>query len=68
MLQISDHVVYETLYDDEIDSKYQELSQYKREKLLSNLLSPDAPLPTGPPPFKSTIFPKLTRKAIVVIC
>jgi hypothetical protein len=68
MLQILDHVVYETMDDDMIESEKQELSQSEREKLLSNLLAPDSPLPTGPPLFKSTIFPKLTRRAIAMIC
>jgi hypothetical protein len=56
MLKILYHDVYETLDDDELESKYQELSQFEREMLLSNLLSPDSPLPTSPPPFKSNIF------------
>jgi hypothetical protein len=68
MLQISDHATYETLDDDELASKYQALSQSERENMLSNILAPDAPLPTGPPPFKSTIFPELTRQDITIIC
>ena len=34
--------------------------------MLSNILAPDAPLPTGPPPFKYTIFPEITRQAITI--
>ena len=68
MLHILYHVVYETLDDDDLDSKYQALSQFEREKMLCNLLSLDAPLSTGPSPFKSTIYPKLNRQAITMIC
>ena len=68
MLKILYHATYETLNDDELASKYQALSQSKRENMLSNILAPDAPLPIGPPPFKSTIFPELTMQTIAMIC
>jgi hypothetical protein len=61
MLQILYHVTYETLDDDEISYNYQELSQSEIEKLLRNILSLDAPLPVGPPPFKSIIFPEVNK-------
>ena len=68
MLQIPDHVVYEILDDDELESKYKELSWSEREKLLRNLLALDALLPIAPPPFKSTIFREITRQTTAMIC
>jgi hypothetical protein len=67
MLKFLDHVAQEPLDDDALALKYQALSQPRKEKLLSNLLASDAPLPTNSPPFKSTIFPAITKQAISMI-
>jgi hypothetical protein len=58
---------YETLEEHTLEAKYQELSQSDKEILLGNLLAPNTPLPTTPPPFKSDMFPEITRKDLAII-
>jgi hypothetical protein len=68
MLQFPNLSTSKTLDDDVLAPKYQALLQPKKESLLSNLLTSNAPLPVGSPPYKLEIFPEITRHAITMIC
>jgi hypothetical protein len=60
-------IPYENLEDHTLEAKYQALSQFEKERILGNLLAPNAPLPTTPPPFKSSMFPEITRQDVAII-